>query len=163
MTETEPAADPRPVWNPKTSLAAVREAFATAADGIGGDDPEMLPHLLSPLVTTFHMQVDRLQGELEVSRRRLADAGGEADRAPLQAKTAVIEEKIEAFTQIADAAKEEYRRHTGQPWEPPEDDDAHDPAPAEPLHDAAATAPARAPEAEGGGEADPDPGSKIPF
>ena len=154
MTETEPAADPRPVWDRDTSLAAVRKAFA---EPVGAADPEMLPHLLSPLVTTFHMQVDRLQGELEVSRRRLADAAGEADRAPLQAKTAVIEEKIAAFTQIADAAKEEYRRHTGQPWEPPDDDDTDALAEPDPLHDAPA------PAAQGRGAAEPKGDDEIPF
>lgn len=163
MTQPEPAADARPVWDPETSLAGVRKAFADAAEGLGAADPELLPHLLSPLVTTFHMRVEHLRSELERSRAELSDAPAEPDRAALQAESATIEQKLEAFTRITDTAKEEYERHTGQPWEPPEEDETPVDMPSAQALDPDAAGDGRAPEAGSAAEADPAPVPPNPF
>ena len=166
MNQPEPAADARPVWDPDTSLAGVRKAFADAAEGLGSADPELLPHLLSPLVTTFHVQVERLQGDLERTRSELSRASTEADRGALEAESATIEQKLEAFTQIADSAKEEYERHTGQPWEPPEEDEAPVGMPPAQTLDDDADYDRDAPEAGSAGQDDPAPSAPatpIPF
>ena len=164
MTQPEPDADPRPVWDPDTSLAAVREAFATAAGGLGAGNSDILPLLLSPLVDTFQMQVERLRDELESTRRQVPGAPTDAQRAALEAESRTIEQKLDAFIQMADTAKEEYRHHTGVAWEPPEEDDEPDaPHDAPVPHDAAANRRPAGPEAETAAGSHPDPSRKIPY
>lgn len=122
MTQPETIADPRPVWDPDTALPAVRDMFSTAAEHLVSGDPALLPHLLSPLVETFQSQVERLQDQLEESRRRLAAAHPDGDCAALEAECTATDAKLTAFIQLANSAKDEYRHHTGHPWEPQPDE-----------------------------------------
>ncbi len=138
MTPDDAATEPSKLWNPDTALAAIRGMFDTAANQIAPGDAEFLPHVLNPLVATFHSQVDRLHNQLADCRNRIQNLSPDEDPEPLQAHATILQQKMDAFVQMTDAAKEAYEHHTGTQWEqPPDTEDPASPAsPVAPTPDA---------------------------